>query len=189
MFCRKKWKECGKMQQGEGLVTTRSEQETEYIGVLTGQNIGGPLAVALQGELGTGKTVFARGVARSLGVRSRVSSPTFVLMQLYRGRWPVYHFDFYRLREAEELEALDLDEYLPGDGVALVEWAERFPDVFPAEYLQVNLTRFHDERGEGRRIRMVPHGSGCATLVDRVMEQIVWRVNGTLHRVSLPSLP
>ncbi len=173
------------MEQGEALITTRSEQETEYIGALTGQNIQGPLAVALRGELGTGKTVFVRGVARSLGVPGHVSSPTFVLMQVYRGRWPVYHFDFYRLQEANELEALDLEEYLPGDGVALVEWAERFPGIFPTEFLQIELTRLDDERGEGRRIRLTPRGSAPAALVEMVMERIVWRVDGTLHRIPL----
>jgi tRNA threonylcarbamoyladenosine biosynthesis protein TsaE len=136
------------MEQGVALVTTRIEQETEYVGRRIGEMLEGPMVVALQGELGSGKTVFVRGAAKGLAVEQAVTSPTFILLKVYQGRLPVYHFDFYRLEEPEELDYLGFEEYLPGDGVAFVEWAERFPDILPDQRLDVSIERFYDRSGK-----------------------------------------
>ena len=152
------------MRQGEAFVTTRTEEETEYIGMVVGKALRVPQVISLQGELGTGKTVFVRGAAKGLGVRDHVSSPSFVLLNIYRGILPVYHFDFYRLEEAAELEELGFEEYLPGEGVALVEWGERFPFVMPREWLLVVLERFYDHGGEGRRLWFTPYGDTAAVV-------------------------
>ena len=97
----------------------------------------------------------------------------------------MYHFDFYRLEEAAELEELGFEEYLPGEGVALVEWGERFPFVMPRERLLVVLERFYDHGGEGRRLWFTPYGDTAAAVVEKLIETITWKVDGTLNRVPL----
>ncbi len=171
------------MQQADAFLTTRKEEETAYVGQLLGRIISEPLVVALQGELGAGKTVFVRGAARGLEAGDQVSSPTFVLMKIYQGRLPLYHFDFYRLSDNEdETTELGFEEYLPGDGAAFVEWAERLPGLMPPDHLQVNLELFHDQYGEGRRIWFVPHGRTARQLVEKLTETITWRTDGSLQQ-------
>ena len=88
--------------------------------------------LGLQGDLGSGKTVFVKGVVAGLGGTADVTSPTFTLVHEYRGgRLPVYHFDFFRLENEQSIARLGLDDYFFGDGVCLIEWADRFPDCIP----------------------------------------------------------
>ncbi|HOL16570.1 MAG TPA: tRNA (adenosine(37)-N6)-threonylcarbamoyltransferase complex ATPase subunit type 1 TsaE [Bacillota bacterium] len=166
-------------------MTTRSEEETTYTGMVLGNTIREPLVVALNGELGSGKTVFVRGAAAGLGVTEMVTSPSFVLLKIYRGRIPVYHFDFYRLDEAAALNDLGFEEYLPGDGVAFVEWADNLPGIIPAERLEITIERFHDHGGEGRRLWLMPHGLESSWLVSRLIEGVTWRVDGKLNMLPL----
>lgn len=170
------------MQQADAFLTTRREEETRYVGEILGRLITSPLVVALQGELGAGKTVFVRGAARGLQAEGQVSSPTFVLMKIYRGRLPLYHFDFYRLSgDEDETVELGFEEYLPGDGAAFVEWADRLPALIPAEHLQVKLELFHDQYGEGRRIWFIPSGDIARQVVEKLTEAITWRTDGSLR--------
>ena len=88
---------------------------------------------ALIGEVGAGKTQFVKGLVAGIGSRAEVTSPTFTLVHEYRGgRFPVYHFDFYRLESGAAVVGLGFDEYTNGDGVCVIEWADRFPQVLPA---------------------------------------------------------
>jgi tRNA threonylcarbamoyladenosine biosynthesis protein TsaE len=173
------------MRQGEAFITTRHENETAYIGAVLGGAIARPMVIALHGELGTGKTVLVRGAAAGLGVTEPVSSPTFVLFKIYRGRLPLYHFDFYRLREPEELEALGFDEFMPGEGVAFVEWAGHCPELLPRERLDIFIERFFDHAGEGRQLWFAPQGRECALAVEKLIESVTWRVNGKLNMIPL----
>jgi len=168
------------MEQGQAFLTTRREEETAWIGELLGSFLNRPLVVALQGELGTGKTVFVRGAARGLEVMEQVSSPTFVLLKIYSGRLPVYHFDFYRLTVDDDLLELGFEEYLPGDGVAFIEWPERLPHLLPPQHLQVHLERFDDKAGEGRRVWFAPFGEEAAGAVESLFEAVTWRTDGSL---------
>ena len=97
--------------------------------------------VALIGPLGAGKTYLVRAIAEGLGIADSraVSSPTFVLIQEYAARLPIYHFDAYRLRSEAEFHELGVQEYFAGDGVCLVEWADRVPGSLPAEHLKIEL--------------------------------------------------
>lgn len=171
----------GTMQQGEALLTTRSESETHHIGAILGRLIEEPLVVALKGELGTGKTVLVRGASAGLGVAETVTSPSFVLLKIYRGRLPLYHFDFYRLDESASLEDLGFEEYLPGQGAAFVEWAGNLPPLIPPDGLEITIERFFDHGGEGRRLRFTPRSPESSRLVAGLMESVTWSVDGSLN--------
>ncbi len=169
------------MQQADAFLTTRTEKETAYVGEQLGRILDGPITVALLGELGAGKTVFVRGAARGLGITENITSPTFVLLKIYQGRLPLYHFDFYRLSATEDPGQLGFDEYLPGDGVAFVEWAGRLPRLIPAERLQITIERFYDQKGEGRRICFSPAGLTASRITAVIIESLSWRPNGDLN--------
>ncbi len=97
--------------------------------------------IALVGDLGVGKTQLVKGIAAELGVEAEVTSPTFTLIHEYRGgRLPLFHFDHYRLESAAEALALGLDDYLESDGVCVLEWADKFPELLPARTRRVTIT-------------------------------------------------
>ncbi len=168
------------MRLKEYSVITRSEKETACLGALLGRMIEEPMVIALKGDLGAGKTVFVRGAAMGLGVNEQVTSPTFVLLKVYRGRFPIYHFDYYRLNEGEDEEAIEMgfEEYLPGDGVAFVEWAERLPLLLPVDYLEIYMELFFDKEGEGRRLTFVSHGKLAASIVGEFANNLSADING-----------
>ena len=114
---------------------------TEALGRRLGQLLFGGSVVALVGPLGAGKTFFVRAVAEGLGIADSriVTSPTFILIQEYPARLPVYHFDTYRLKSVRDFVDLGVDEYFEGDGVCLIEWADRVEAALPPERLTVRL--------------------------------------------------
>jgi len=95
--------------------------------------------LAFTGELGAGKTCLIRGICDGLGVADDVTSPTFTLINEYRGRLPVYHFDLYRMESADSVFDLGIEEYLDGGGVCLIEWAEKYPEVLPDARVAIRL--------------------------------------------------
>jgi tRNA threonylcarbamoyladenosine biosynthesis protein TsaE len=110
-----------------------SADETAAAGAQVAENARPGDVFALTGDLGAGKTQFVKGFVRGIGSDAEVTSPTFILVHEYGGgRCPVYHFDFYRLDSAGAVLQLGWDEYLDGDGVCVVEWADRFPQLLPA---------------------------------------------------------
>ena len=116
--------------------------------------------IALIGDLGAGKTVFAKGIGAGLGVCD-VRSPTFIIVRTHPGgRLPFWHADLYRLDHPEDLDQLGLDEILISDGVVVIEWADRFSSVLPADHLEVRLT---EDEG-GRLLEVRPHGPRHAAL-------------------------
>ena len=121
-------------------IKTASPSETEALGRRLGRLLGPGAFVGLIGELGSGKTVVARGIARGLGYEGTVGSPSFVIVNEYAGRVPVYHIDLYRLASAREVETIDYRELFFGTGVAVVEWAEKGGGYLPGDRLEVSLT-------------------------------------------------
>jgi len=129
-------------------------EQTHALGRRLGHAAQPGCCLALRGELGAGKTVLAKGVGAGLGVRGLVTSPTFVLLMLHEdGRLPLHHADLYRLGDAEEAELVGLPEILGTDGVAVVEWADRFPEILPADLLWVEISWVSGAPGQ-RRIQL-----------------------------------
>ena len=119
---------------------TRSEAETLRFASARAEMLGAGDTVLLDGDLGAGKSVMARGIARALGVTGAMPSPTFTLLIPYQGRIPVYHFDLYRLADPDEFYAAGLDEFVGGDGVAVVEWPQ-MAELEPDRSLKLRLRR------------------------------------------------
>ena len=111
---------------------------------------------ALIGDLGVGKTVFTKGFAEGLGIEEPVSSPTFTILQIYEeGRLPLYHFDVYRIEEPEEMEEVGFDDYIYGDGVCLIEWANRIEEILPEETIYIVIEKDLERGMDYRKITVV----------------------------------
>jgi tRNA threonylcarbamoyladenosine biosynthesis protein TsaE len=140
---------------------SHSLEETQELGRRLGEQLRAGDVVALIGPLGAGKTAFAQGVARGLGVppEARVASPTFTIVNEHRGRLTLYHVDLYRIGDAGELDEIGLYEYLNGDGVCVVEWFDRVPEAQPPDRLEVEIV-IGD--GDERVLRLRAHGPEAA---------------------------
>jgi tRNA threonylcarbamoyladenosine biosynthesis protein TsaE len=113
---------------------SKSPADTEAIGRRLAEDVGVGSVLALHGELGSGKTLFTKGSVAGVESNAAVSSPTFTIMHEYRdGRLPIYHFDFFRVENRKSLARLGLDDYFFGDGVSVIEWADRFPEFIPEQ--------------------------------------------------------
>jgi len=120
---------------------SNNTNDTIALGKKIGQKLKPGDVVALIGNLGAGKTVFTKGIAAGLGVKAAkyVNSPTFVLIKQYKGKLPLYHFDLYRVDSQEQVKEIGYEEYFYGDGVTVVEWADKIEDLLPAKYLRVEF--------------------------------------------------
>jgi len=121
---------------------SHSVEETIEIGARLAKKLKRGDVVALVGDLGSGKTVLTKGIARGLGVKNEryVNSPTFVIIKEYKGRLPLYHFDLYRLNRSNVLDLEAYDEYFYGDGVSVIEWADKIRRSLPAKRIEVKLS-------------------------------------------------
>jgi len=126
-------------------VISRSPEQTRALGEHLGARLEAGSVVACIGELGAGKTCFLQGLARGLGVESMVTSPTFVLVNHYRGRLPVYHLDAYRTETLTELLDIGVEDLLHGDGVTVIEWADKLLPLLPSHTITVTITGLGDE--------------------------------------------
>lgn len=147
---------------------SHSAAQTVRVGQRLGELLQRGDLVALQGDLGSGKTHLIKGIALGLGSTDMVNSPSFVLINQYRagaqcGSIPIYHADLYRIERPAELAGIGLDELLDGDGICLIEWAERAEGWLPAERLDVHLSHLSETK---RVVRFVPRGRRYEELVD-----------------------
>jgi tRNA threonylcarbamoyladenosine biosynthesis protein TsaE len=126
-------------------LVSASPEETQDAGERLGRGLGPGAVVALTGELGAGKTCFIQGLVRGLGVTTLATSPTFVLVNQYRGRVPVYHVDAYRTESLTELIDLGLLELMGGDGVTVIEWADKLRSLLPSGAIHVQIEGVGDE--------------------------------------------
>lgn len=124
---------------------SHSTQETEQYGEEVAKSLRGGDVLAFTGSLGMGKTAFTRGLARGLGCRGRVTSPTFTIVNEYDGKTPLFHFDMYRLGSSDELFDIGWDDYLARGGVCAVEWSERVSDALPDDTIYVDIARGEED--------------------------------------------
>ena len=132
-------------------IETHSVSETEALGERLAKCLSSGSVVALYGDLGAGKTALVRGMARGLEIEESVSSPTFTIVNEYPGHPALFHFDLYRLKNAEELYAIGWEDYLYRDGICVAEWSENAPEAFPEDTVRVYLERLSET---DRRIRV-----------------------------------
>ena len=134
---------------------THSPEETQEVGVRIGCQLRPGDVVALIGDLGVGKTCLTQGIARGVGIHEdqTVNSPSYILINEYEGEIPVYHIDLYRLQRLEDIVALGLEDYLEGDGICVIEWADRMGELLPESHIQVRIT---GEDEFTRAIEVVP---------------------------------
>jgi tRNA threonylcarbamoyladenosine biosynthesis protein TsaE len=136
-------------------LTTYSPEQTQEFGTRLGKIAQAGDVILLVGKLGAGKTCLTQGIAWGLGIDDYAASPSFVLVRELYGRLPLYHLDFYRLEKLEEIAELGLDEYFYGQGVSVVEWAEKAFELLPPENLLIKMEYIADNE---RRLELKPSG-------------------------------
>lgn len=137
---------------------TTTAQETFQLGKKLGQQAVPGMIICLNGDLGTGKTVFTQGFAAGLGIEEPVNSPTFTIVQVYEeGRLPLYHFDVYRIGDPLEMEEIGYEEYFYGEGVCLIEWSELIEELIPEDAIGILIEKDLERGFDFRRITV--HGS------------------------------
>lgn len=143
------------------ILETWSEQETFDVGKKLGEQAVPGQIFALLGDLGTGKTVFTKGMAAGLGILEPVSSPTFTIVQIYEeGRMPLYHFDVYRIADPEEMEEIGYEDCFFGEGVCLVEWADLIEELMPENTIWIRIEKDLEKGFDYRRIEVAYENSG-----------------------------
>lgn len=147
-----------------------SPEQTQLLGSYLGRLARKADVFLLTGELGTGKTCLVQGIARGLNVKEYAFSPSFVILREYHGRLPLYHIDFYRLDCIEEIADLGLEEYFYGDGVSVIEWAEKGLQVVPRDNLLISI-HYVPVSQTGRSIHLKPHGERYNELIKQFKEE------------------
>lgn len=135
------------------VLETRSPEETFRVGMRLGQEAKAGQVFTLTGDLGVGKTVFTQGLAKGLGIEEAVNSPTFTIVQIYEGgRLPFYHFDVYRIGDIEEMDEVGFEDYVMGEGVSLIEWANLIEEILPEKRTEILIERDLEKGFDYRRI-------------------------------------
>ena len=135
------------------ILESKSPEDTFQIGMRLGKLAEAGDVYTLTGDLGVGKTVFTKGFAKGLGIDESVNSPTFTILQIYEGgRLPLYHFDVYRIGSVEEMEETGYEEYIMGDGVSLIEWADLIEEILPRKRTRVLIEKDLEKGFDYRRI-------------------------------------
>lgn len=135
------------------IIETNSAEETYQLGKQMGEKAGAGEIYCLDGDLGTGKTVFTQGFAAGLGVEGPVNSPTFTILQQYdSGRLPLYHFDVYRIGDVEEMDEIGYEECFYGEGVTLIEWSSLIREILPDQVIRITIEKDLDKGFDYRRI-------------------------------------
>ncbi len=137
-------------------IETMSPEETFEVGFRMGERARAGQVYTLAGNLGVGKTVFTQGFAKGLGVEEHVNSPTFTIVQEYEdGRLPFYHFDVYRIGDIEEMDEIGFEEYIAGEGVCLIEWANLIEEILPEERTEIIIEKDLERGFDFRKITVI----------------------------------
>ena len=163
------------------IIETKSARETIELGKRIGRLLRAGDVVALTGKLGSGKTTLTQGMARGLVVKKRnyVTSPSFTLVKEYKGRLPIYHIDLYRIDNLKEVYDLGYEEYFYGEGITIIEWAEKIRRLLPEEVLIITLETVDEN---GRRIEFVPKGKHYQKIVKTLMRNVKCEKNASTHQ-------
>ena len=148
---------------------SQSPEDTKNLGFVIGNYSNPGDVVLLSGDLGTGKTCLTQGIAEGMGVEGYVRSPTFVLVTIHQGSMPLYHMDLYRMDSSAEVLELGIDEYLYGDGLSAVEWADKAIEVFPEPYLLIQLSHIDET---SRTIKITPVGSRYDNMINEIQNRL-----------------
>ena len=140
------------------IYSSNSPEETakiasEFASTLTGGDV-----ICLNGDLGVGKTVFVQALAKALGIDDYINSPTFTIVNQYEGRLPLYHFDVYRIADCDEMYEIGYDEYVYGDGVSVIEWAENIKEILPEKRYEITIKKDYDKGEDYRSIEIETRG-------------------------------
>ncbi|MFO7996213.1 MAG: tRNA (adenosine(37)-N6)-threonylcarbamoyltransferase complex ATPase subunit type 1 TsaE [Dehalococcoidia bacterium] len=154
---------------------SHSPEQTQLLGSYLGELAHKADVFLLLGELGTGKTCLVQGIAHGLAVKEYAFSPSFVILREYHGRLPLYHIDFYRLDDIDEIAGLGLEEYFYGDGVCVVEWAEKGLQIVPPDNLLITL-HYIPASETGRSICLKPQGERYYELLEQLKKRELFRV-------------
>jgi len=137
------------------IIDSYSEKDTYRLGEELGKKALPGQVYTLIGDLGVGKTVFTQGLAAGLGIDEPVCSPTFTIVQVYEdGRLPFYHFDVYRIGDESEMDEVGYDEYVYGEGVSLIEWANLIEDILPDKYTNIEIVKEPEKGFDYRKIKI-----------------------------------
>lgn len=135
------------------VIETRSAKETYELGVKIGKEAVKGQVYTMVGDLGVGKTVFTQGMAEGLGIQEPISSPTFTIVQVYEeGRLPFYHFDVYRIGDISEMDEIGYEDYIYGEGISLIEWANLIEEILPDERISITIEKELEQGFDYRRI-------------------------------------
>jgi tRNA threonylcarbamoyladenosine biosynthesis protein TsaE len=147
---------------------SNSAGQTRNIGMKLGKSAAAGDVVLLVGPLGAGKTCLTQGIARGMGIHEYTASPSFVLVREYQGKLPLYHIDLYRLDKIEEVTQLGLDDYLYGNGVCVVEWADKGLSVLPEGHLLIEMQIVSPLK---RRLSFVPRGTRYSEMLSKLKSE------------------
>lgn len=141
------------------IIETRSALETFQLGKELGEKAIKGQVYTMVGDLGVGKTVFTQGMAEGLGITEPISSPTFTIVQEYdEGRLPFYHFDVYRIGDISEMDEIGFEDYVYGDGVSLIEWANLIEEILPEDRIDITIEKDLTQGFDYRKITIVGKG-------------------------------
>ena len=129
---------------------SNSPEDTANIALEFAKTLVAGDVICMNGDLGVGKTAFVQALARELGIEEYLSSPTFTIVNCYEGKFPLYHFDVYRIADSDEMYEIGYEEYVYGDGISVIEWAENISDILPEKRYEITIKKDY-EKGENFR--------------------------------------
>ena len=141
------------------LYKSNSIKETENIAKAFAKTLSKGDVVCINGDLGAGKTAFTAGIAKGLGITDAISSPTFTIVNCYDGDMPLYHFDVYRVASSDEMYDIGFDEYVEGNGITVIEWADIIADILPKDRYDIMITKNLDIHDDFREISIEKRGT------------------------------
>lgn len=148
------------------IINSISEEDTIEVGIALGLLCKEGYVICLNGQLGTGKTQLVKGIAKGLQIEDYITSPTFIIVNEYKGRLPLYHFDVYRISDSAEMYEIGFDEYIYGDGVSVIEWADIIKASLPKEYININISKDLEQGFDFREIKIEAIGEKYSNFID-----------------------